>query len=168
MSKKFQLRRWLAKRKNGFNGSNGHTNGLCPAPKNPHEEAAEKVVMQLCDEDSVFTFARRNNYLDREGLDWVLGRHVRVSDKRRRHSRELRIHIQHKASESAANKFRRTNPSLPVWVHHASMTVLEGKINLLNLVVNLLESAFSPYAEIFKQKLSYFEDIRQEGVKTAS
>ena len=145
--------------KNGFAGKktrqepNSRTN-----PNNPHEQDAEKILLELKNKDKVFGFVERNNSIDSIGIDWVVGRHVKVS----KHSRKLRVHIQHKVREKDAAYFRDRNPCIPVWIHHQSTSALDGKINVLKIIVKALGRVSSSHIDFFKEKLEYFENLQKQ------
>ncbi|MDP3935009.1 MAG: hypothetical protein Q8Q46_02235 [Candidatus Giovannonibacteria bacterium] len=166
MSKKFQQGKEFLWRTNG--DCNKDKGGASTAGSeinhgSPHEEAAAFVLTELL-KDRVFVFVHRNPGLDGEGIDFIIGRFVRYGER----WKMLRIPIQHKPSMWEARRFAEANPCIPVWVHRRGMPVLDGKINILNIVVEVLAKVPSPYIVVFEQKLAHFESLRQEGIKTAS
>ncbi|OGF62053.1 hypothetical protein A2926_01675 [Candidatus Giovannonibacteria bacterium RIFCSPLOWO2_01_FULL_44_40] len=123
------------------------------APINLHEQSAEAILLELRDKYEVFDFVLRKHSMDQVGIDWVLGKYVHVKKR----MRDLRIHIQHKASEKDAAYFRDLNPCIPVWVHHHDTTVLDGKIHLLRLVVQVMQKTSSSHVDFFVKKLQQLE-----------
>jgi len=67
----------------------------------------------------------------------------------------------------AARQFAETNPCIPIWVYRLEMPVLEGKIDILNIIVKVLAIVSSPHVKIFKEKLAYFESLREKDLQTA-
>lgn len=145
----------MGKKKSGHGRQNEDADA-CEATSQ-HEKAAESIVHELRDKDGVFHFTKRKESLNQVGIDWVLGRNVKVG----KHTRELRIHIQHKANEHDANYFSNLNPCIPVWEHHVSAHPIDGKINLLKLVVIVLKKANSPHTDFFEEKLREFEHLKR-------
>lgn len=124
------------------------------APINLHEQSAEAILLELRDKDEVFDFVLRKHSIDQVGIDWVLGKYVHVKER----MRDLRVHIQHKASEKDAMHFRDLNPCIPVWVHNYNMPASDGKINLLRLIVRIMQKIPSSHTDFFIQKLKQFEE----------
>ncbi|KKT20752.1 hypothetical protein A3H05_01445 [Candidatus Giovannonibacteria bacterium RIFCSPLOWO2_12_FULL_43_26] len=163
MSKSFQWRKQFLRRTNGNCNKHPREAGSEIKQDNFHERAAILILEELMFADKVFAFVERNRGLDGAGIDFIVGRHVRCG----RNGRILRIHIQHKPSMRAARQFAETNPCIPIWVYRLEMPVLEGKIDILNIIVKVLAIVSSPHVKIFKEKLAYFESLREKDLQTA-
>lgn len=152
MKKKHKFTKGFRPKQGFYSSKKNSAEKPCP-PINFHEDDAEKILFELRDKDEVFDFVLRKHSIDQVGIDWVLGKYVHVKER----MKDLRIHIQHKASEKDAIYFRDLNPCIPVWIHNHTTPLLEGKINLLRLVVRVMQKIPSSHTDFFVQKLKQFE-----------
>ena len=155
MGKKYKDRNFYRKKKYYSKHKEVSKEENCP-PINLHEQAAEAILCELKEKDGVFHFVIRKHTLDQAGIDWVIGKHVQIEG----HSRDFRLHIQHKSSEQQASRFKNLNPCIPIWVHNYSTPFLDGKINLLKLIVKQLARVSSTQLEFFEKKLCQFESLK--------